>query len=91
MLAIIHSYLAASGTIIIIIWENTMIEQVLYKTNKEITKLIYEEDLTEKPDVKEMLDVLQYHIFLVHTYFDKPEIGTIEVRLKLLEKLGCSD
>jgi len=52
-----------------------MIEQVLYKTNKEITKLIY----------------VQYHIFLVHTYFDKPEIGTIEVRLKLLEKLGCSD
>jgi hypothetical protein len=49
-----------------------MIEQVLYKTNKEITKLVYEGDLNDKSDVKEMLDLLQYHIFLVHTYYDKP-------------------
>jgi hypothetical protein len=68
-----------------------MIEQVLYKTNKEITKLVYEGDLNDKPDVKEMLDILQFHIFLVHTYFDKPEFSTSEVRLKLLEKLGYSD
>jgi hypothetical protein len=68
-----------------------MIEQVLHKTNKEITKLIYEGELNDKPDVKEMLDLLQYHIFLVHTYFDKPEFDTSEVRLKLLEKLGFSD
>ncbi len=68
-----------------------MIEQVLHKTNKEITKLIYEGELNDKPDVKEMLDLLQYHIFLVHTYFDKPEFSTSEVRLKLLEKLGYSD
>ena len=64
-----------------------MIEHVLHKTNKEITKLIYEGELNDKPDVKEMLDVLQFHIFLVHTYFDKPEFSTSEVRLKLLEKL----
>ena len=68
-----------------------MIEQVLHKTNKEITKLVYEGELNDKPDVKEMLDLLQYHIFLVHTYFDKPEFDTSEVRLKLLEKLGYSD
>ncbi len=68
-----------------------MIEQVLHKTNKELTKLIYEGELNDKPNVKEMLDVLQYHIFLVHTYFDKPEFDTSEVRLKLLEKLGYSD
>jgi len=68
-----------------------MIEQVLHKTNKEITKLIYEGELNEKPEVKEMLDLLQYHIFLVHTYFDKPEFRTSEVRLKLLEKLGYLD
>ena len=67
-----------------------MIEQVLHKINKEITKLIYEGELNDKPDVKEMLDVLQYHIFLVHTYFEKPEFGTSDVRLKLLEKLGDS-
>ncbi len=65
-----------------------MIEQVLHKINKEITKLIYEGDLSDKPDVKEILDVLQYHIFLVHTYFDKPEFSTSDVRLKLLEKLA---
>ncbi|MCH7774231.1 MAG: hypothetical protein IH784_07475 [Bacteroidetes bacterium] len=65
-----------------------MIEQVLHKINKEITKLIYEGDLNDKPDVKEILDVLQYHIFLVHTYFDKPEFSTSDVRLKLLEKLA---
>ncbi len=68
-----------------------MIKQVLHKTNKEITKLIYERELNDKPDVKEMLDLLQYHIFLVHTYFDKPEFNTSDVRLKLLEKLGYSD
>ncbi len=68
-----------------------MIEQVLHKTNKEITKLVYEGDLNDKPDIKEMLDLLQYHIFLVHTYFDKPEFDTSDVRLKLLEKLGYSD
>ncbi len=67
-----------------------MIEQVLHKTNKEITKLVYEGEFNDKPDIKEMLDLLQYHIFLVHTYFDKPEIDTSEVRLKLLEKLGYS-
>ena len=65
-----------------------MIEQVLHKINKEITKLIYEEELNDKLDVKEILDVLQYHIFLVHTYFDKPEFSTSDIRLKLLEKLA---
>ena len=65
-----------------------MIEQVLHKINKEITKLIYEEELTDKPDVKEILNVLQYHIFLVHTYFNKPEFSTSDIRLKLLEKLA---
>ena len=65
-----------------------MIEQVLHKINKEITKLIYEEELTDKPDVKEILNVLQYHIFLVHTYFNKPEFDSSDVRLKLLEKLS---
>ncbi len=68
-----------------------MIEQVLHKTNKEITKFIYEGEIINKPDVKEMLDLLQYHIFLVHTYFDKPEFGSSDVRLKLLEKLADSD
>jgi len=68
-----------------------MIEQILHKTNKEITKLIYECDFNEKPDVKEMLDALQYHIFLVHTYFDKPEFEASDVRVKLLEKLGAAE
>ena len=65
-----------------------MIEQVLHKTNKEIMRLVYEGELSDKPDIKEMIELLQYHIFLVHTYFDKPEFSTSDVRSKLLEKLG---
>jgi hypothetical protein len=68
-----------------------MIEQLLQKTNKEITKLIYESDIDENPEIKDMLDVLQYHIFLVHTYFDKPEFDISDVRTKLLEKLGTQN
>ena len=68
-----------------------MIEKVLKITNKEITKMKYEGEFNDKPDVVDMIDFLQYHIFLIHTYFDKPEFGTSDVRLKLLEKLGDSD
>ncbi len=66
-----------------------MIEKFLQKTNKEITKLKYEYKF--KKDVDEMLDTLQYHIFLVHTSFNKSEFKVSDVRLKLLEKLKCDD
>ncbi len=66
-----------------------MIEQFLQNTNKEITKLKYEHKLEKGVD--EMLDILQYHIFLVHTCFNKSEFTVSDVRLKLLEKLKCDD
>lgn len=66
-----------------------MIEQLLQKTNKEITKLKYEQEFEK--DVDEMLDTLQYHIFLVLTCFNKSEFKVSDVRLKLLEKLKCDD
>ncbi len=66
-----------------------MIEQFLQKTNKEITKLKYEHKLEKGVD--EMLDILQYHIFLVHTCFNKSEFTVSDIRLKLLEKLKCDD
>ena len=68
--------------------EEILIDNLLQRTNKEITRLKYEGELFENPDLKDMLELLQYHIFLVHTYFDKPEISTSDVRLQLIEKLN---
>ena len=70
--------------------EEILIDNLLQRTNKEITRLKYEGELFENPDLKDMLELLQYHIFLVHTYFDKPEINTSDVRLKLIEKLDIA-
>ncbi|MFQ5454521.1 MAG: hypothetical protein ACE5D6_10095 [Candidatus Zixiibacteriota bacterium] len=65
-----------------------MIQELLRKTNKEITRLKYEDKFSDKPDVEKMIEILQYHMFLVHTYYDKPEFNTSDVKEKLLEKLG---
>ena len=70
--------------------EEILIDNLLQRTNKEITRLKYEGELFENPDLKDMLELLQYHIFLVHTCFDKPEINTSDVRLKLIEKLDIA-
>ena len=70
--------------------EEILIDNLLQRTNKEITRLKYEGELFEDPDLKDMLELLQYHIFLVHTFFDKPEINTSDVRLKLMEKLDIA-
>ena len=70
--------------------EEILIDNLLQRTNKEITRLKYEGELFENPDLKDMLELLQYHIFLVHTYFDKPEINTSDVRLKLIVKLDIA-
>ena len=68
--------------------EEILIDNLLQRTNKEITRLKYEGELFNNPDVKQMLELLQHHIFLIHTYFDKPEISTSDVRLQLIEKLN---
>jgi hypothetical protein len=67
--------------------EEKLINNLLHKTNKEITKLKYEGEFFNRVEIKEMIEILQYHIFLVHTYFDKSEFSTSDVRSRLLEKL----
>ena len=65
----------------------TTINKLLVNTNKSLTKLRYEED-SEDVDVNNMLDILQHHIFLIHTCINKPEVKPADVKLNLLEKLG---
>jgi len=65
----------------------TTINKLLVDTNKRLTKLRYEED-TDDVDVNNMLDILQHHIFLVHTCKDKQEFEPADVKLNLLEKIG---
>ncbi len=64
-----------------------MIEDELIKVNKSLTKLRYEFDHYNTDEAKEILDLLQYHIFLVKTYLTKSEINLKEVKDKLLEKI----
>jgi hypothetical protein len=70
--------------------EEQQLRNLLYKTNKEITRLKYEGELFSKLDIKEMIETLQHHIFLVHTFIDKPEFTTSDVKAKLLEKLQAA-
>jgi uncharacterized protein YfbU (UPF0304 family) len=65
-----------------------MIPDELIKVNKSITKLRYQFDEYDSEDCKEVLDVLQFHLFLVITYFNKPEVTSTEVKERLIEKLA---
>ena len=78
--------------IIIVLWiiqkrSYRMIDELLLKTNKTITRLRYEDDFETSKELNEILDLLQHHLFLVHTYFDKPEFGAADIKQKLLEKM----
>lgn len=64
-----------------------MIDELLVKMNKTITRLRYEEDFESNTETNEVLDILQHHLFLVHTFFDKAEFGSADIKLKLIEKL----
>ena len=64
-----------------------MIDEELVKTNKAIMRLRYEENFDGNEEVNKILDLLQYHLFLVHTYFDKLEFSAEDIKLKLVEKL----
>lgn len=65
-----------------------MIADELIKTNKAITKLRYEFEEYDTEEAKEVLDVLQFHMFLVITYFNKPELNAKDVKERLIEKLA---
>ena len=65
-----------------------MIPDELIKANKNITRLRYEYEEYDKEEIKEVLDVLQFHMFLVITYFNKPELNAKDVKERLIEKLA---
>ncbi len=65
-----------------------MIPDELVKVNKVITKLRYEYDEYGSEECREVLDVLQFHMFLVITFFNKPEVNADEVKKRLIEKLA---
>ena len=65
-----------------------MIPDELIKANKAITKLRYEYEEYDKEENREMLDVLQFHMFLVISYFNKPELNAKDVKERLIEKLA---
>ena len=64
-----------------------MIDEELVKTNKTITRLRYEENFEGNVEVNKILDLLQFHLFLVHTYFVKSEFSAKDINLKLMEKM----
>ena len=65
-----------------------MIPDELVKVNKLITKLRYEHEEYGTEESREVLDVLQFHMFLVITFFNKPEVNAGEVKKRLIEKLA---
>lgn len=71
--------------------EEILLKNLLHKTNKEITKMKYEGEFFDEPELKEIIETLQHHIFLVHTYFDKSEFTAEDIRIKLQDKLKHPD
>ena len=67
-----------------------MIADELIKANKAISRLRYEYEEYNSDDAKEVLDVLQFHMFLVISYFNKSELKGEDVRERLIEKLAGS-
>ena len=65
-----------------------MIEDELIKANKSVTRLRYEYNQYDNEETREVLDVLQFHMFLVISYFNKPELKAGDVKERLIEKLS---
>jgi len=65
-----------------------MIPDELIKVNKSLTRLRYEYEEYDTEEVREVLDVLQFHMFLVISYFNKPELSANDVKERLIEKLA---
>lgn len=65
-----------------------MIADELIKANKAITKLRYEFEEYDSEEAKDVLDVLQFHMFLVISFLNKPELNAKEVKERLIEKLA---
>ncbi len=65
-----------------------MIADELIKANKAVTKLRYEFEEYDSEEAREVLDVLQFHMFLVISFLNKPELTAKEVKERLIEKLA---
>ncbi len=65
-----------------------MIADELIKANKAISRLRYEYEEYNTEETKEVLDVLQFHMFLVISYFNKSELKAEDVKERLIEKLA---
>jgi hypothetical protein len=65
-----------------------MIPDELIKVNKSLSRLRYEYEEYNSEEVQQILDLLQYHLFLVITFFNKGEFNARQLREKLIEKLA---
>jgi len=65
-----------------------MIPEEIITLNKKISRLRYENNEYDPPEIQEMIDVLQYHLFLVSTSLNKSELNSVEVKQMLLDKLN---
>ena len=65
-----------------------MIPDELIKVNKSLTRLRYEYEEYDTEEAREVLDILQFHMFLVISYFNKPELSANDVKERLIEKLA---
>ncbi len=65
-----------------------MIADELIKANKAISRLRYEYEEYNNEETREVLDVLQFHMFLVISYLDKSELKVEDVKERLSEKLA---
>ncbi len=65
-----------------------MIADELIKANKAISRLRYEYEEYNTEETREVLDVLQFHMFLVISYFNKSELKAEDVKERLIEKLA---
>ena len=65
-----------------------MIADELVKANKAVTKLRYEYEEYDSEEAREVLDVLQFHMFLVISFLNKTELTAKEVKERLIEKLA---
>ena len=64
-----------------------MIADELIKTNKAISRLKYEFEEYDTEETREVLDVLQFHMFLVISYLNNSGLTGKDVRERLAEKL----
>jgi hypothetical protein len=64
-----------------------MIHEEIIILNKKISRMRYELNEYEAPEIQEMIDILQYHLFLVSKSLSEFELDSVDVKRMLLKKL----